>query len=100
QKCCCADDDKSDDKHWHPLGHVLLICQNLPAVSVLRSLGLQMASSASSHSTSGLRSPVLASAMSLSAMVRLTCSSSSPVLRAMQAILRAMPRARLVSRSK
>jgi hypothetical protein len=76
----------------------------LPTVSVLGFLrscaGLQMASSALSHNTSGLRCPVLAGAMSLSAMVRLTWSSSSPVLTAMQAISRAIPRARLVSRSK
>jgi len=48
----------------------------LPTVLVLgfsnSCAGLQMASSALSHNTSGLRSPVLARAMSLSAMVLLT----------------------------
>ena len=39
--------------------------------------GLQMASSALSHNTSGLRSPVLARAMSLSAMVRLVVVPSA-----------------------
>src|SRR5262245_18836558 len=61
---------------------------------------LQMASSALTHSTLGLRSPVLARAMSLLAMACLTWSSQSPVHRLTQASSSARPRARLVSRSK